>query len=1428
MSEFYIVTALPHSLDRDATHHVSLYVSPRIVSGTVTELGQWHLFPAWAEVVRASTIELYSDVGRIPCHPILDVIAPNVWAAAFPSTTPVRDSQVPDWDEHNRRWRSFSAGTVMNIAKALHMSAIYAGPTTPPPPSRHPLSRQLIGVVGDRERYDESRVTAWFDRYVESDRTLADIEEFVDNEQDWLSSIGLQLHRCRRFYERPESQDPYQERPDPDAEEPKVARPEPEFHDRCATVGDMPALQRVLGLVIDLRVADLDALRAASWLSARIVLDGDASANRATRVRCRHAGEDLVSVPKGHDWADGALRLGDEELFTVLDLDVDGSALKMDRFIWTLPRLLKCEANDEPVNAATPALRAGGFTVARRRQALSIQQQLADQRRLASAMTDGREPVLYTEDITRGVRVEVWDHDVQRWRSLHHRLADIFVADQLVFDAHPEEGFIQVSSVHETPGVDRSPIHVHEALFGWEGWSLSVPRPGKRIVRRNGEEVVEDTPTEFDGEPTHPIRSIAQIRRGSLPRLRYGRAYAFRAWGVDLAGNSRPHDPTSAAPLTTDRVAGGQYWPGLRAATRSAIGAAPARRSPAAETPEFAAELARGLGADLAAPGSARRWSSPRARAVAAAFERALADHGQPFVSDPSMGRPNGTVTRLHPFLRWDPVLSPAVIPRHQYTAGESLRVLVIRSDVVQDSSSGTVVVTAPTATSQRHLAPPKTSQMGAELHGKFDEAIGSADPDDHRRMLGWILCEDGTFDDPTRADIHNPPARLDQPGIGLAHNGDQATFLSFADFAAAKKNQFDTGQKDGAVLPAGQYVVHNVDELALPYLPDPLAKGVSLVFPEAGADRSIPFPFGGEGLTADYGGQWPGLEPYRLVLQGGTELSGEIDDRTITIGVPPGDIQRFRLASSLDAESLDLFGPWRHLPESVRQNADVVAAAADGWLWALTPSEEFMLVHAVPRPIHAPRPKKLTALRPPGATTAILRGGVEVHGPSTDSLVAHAIWTDDVDDLTRDAPTKHTTNAVAFSTHVRPYESIALLEAMDSEFDLPSRGPVVAHASRHEIGDTRHHTIDYHFRATTRFREYFDPSEASDGSVSGPVVQVTVPSSARPAAPIVHSVLPMFRWSDEVEPEQPFAWRRTRRAGVRIYLERPWFSSGNNELLGVVLAVRGDEFGEPPEDESGFPFVSKWGSDPIWSGPEVGQRTMTMVQVDDLLRQIGYDDHPAPGRPVGPLVTLPLVTAPGAPQVLVAGYRPHYSEERQLWYADVALNPGATFWPFLRLAVCRYQPNSNPGCHLSPPVRCDFVQLPPERATSINRTDDSHVRVVVTGVTGRRVDIAEDRRVIARLQRRNPTLNTDLGWDTVDESLLIARGVGDEPYEISWVGELDAGTVIPLARPGDESSDWRIRIEEYEQFDADPFVGNHAPVPAWERRLVYADHLFV
>ena len=116
-------------------------------------------------------------------------------------------------------------------------------------------------------------------------------------------------------------------------------------------------------------------------------------------------------------------RLGDEERFALLDLEADGTALKLERFLWTLPRLREIQDHDAPTNAATPALRSNGFTVVRVGEAPEhARTGLGRQHELEQALGQGQPPPLSTEDVTRGLRVEVWDDTAKRWQSLHSRL----------------------------------------------------------------------------------------------------------------------------------------------------------------------------------------------------------------------------------------------------------------------------------------------------------------------------------------------------------------------------------------------------------------------------------------------------------------------------------------------------------------------------------------------------------------------------------------------------------------------------------------------------------------------------------------------------------------------------------------------------------------------------------------------------------------------------------------------------------------------------------------------------------------------------------------------------------------------------------------------------------------------------------------------
>ena len=721
---------------------------------------------------------------------------------------------------------------------------------------------------------------------------------------------------------------------------------------------------------------------------------------------------------------------------------------------------------------------------------------------------------------------------------------------------------------------------------------------------------------------------------------------------------------------------------------------------------------------------------------------------------------------------------------------------------------------------SQRHLAPPKCSQLDAELHGAFDAAMGSsAAGTDVQSALAIALREAGSFMDTTVADITRPGARLPQPGV---------TFHVLP--TAETPDVTAPGDlPDGAPLTPGQYVAHDVNQVALPYLPDPIARGISLMFPDAGKDHRLAGLFALEGTTLDYPGVWPDRVPFRLVLESDQALGGRVEGNVVHITVPPGEQLRVRLASAIDRASLDHLGLWASLPAVIRENPFLREVAADGWFWWLTPSTELRFVHAVPRPVEVPRPTILVPVRTPGATSVTLAGAVDLHGPSTDRLDVEATWSQWVDDVTKPAPEQVSGTAMACGTAVAYDEDLVVLSGTDATIPLPDGTVLRLHAAVHQIGDTLHRTVDYRMRATTRYREYFHPlltPSVDDVSVVGPVRTLNVPSSARPPKVTVRDVLPLFRWDERTEPGDPFGLQRTRRPGLRLYLERPWFATGDGELLGVVLAAGSDA------DLSDV--VSQWGADPVFR--QQGPASRSLLALSDVLHLTGLDDRREAGRPVAPPVLRPLVDRRGAPNVWVLGYQPEFSEERGLWFVDVAFDPGSAFWPFVRLAVARYQPDSLEGLHLGPITPCDFAQLVPGRTATLSRPDETHVRVAVTGPAGYPRDpllfqvapassdflshVARSRRMRARLERFDLAVGTDLGWVVMGQWDLPILGI--DGTLCSWAGELPLPDAVPPRTPG-TSTEWRVTIEEWELLPADFEAGGTG---GWQPRIVYADHL--
>ncbi len=794
-------------------------------------------------------------------------------------------------------------------------------------------------------------------------------------------------------------------------------------------------------------------------------------------------------------------------------------------------------------------------------------------------------------------------------------------------------------------------------------------------------------------------------------------------------------------------------------------------------------------------------------------------------------------------YLRWEPVPAPVVLPRRAFGEGESQLRMVVRSTLGMTPEQYAAlprVAGLPRpgdagpylALDDRWVAPPKTSQQMAELHGCFDAALGGS------------------------------PAEVE------------------AAYAVAAR---ESGELPDLVPEA---------QLTTPYLPDVSSRGAALgVLPGDG-----PAGTWTQTWPREAGGEWWDRQPFRLELVAGpaaapvtpegAEVAPEWDDaaRVLRVSLPQSELVRVRVASALDDRDLDISGPWSLL--APRLPAAMRAQALRGRLWMVSPSLELTVVHAVEKPLAPPvvDVPQSGMTRREGDTWCALTGVIDNHAHSTGRLDVEAQWTEQVDDVAMPAPL----DGVDGRALREGQDHVGGFELGPEESDcrvgrttVTGNGLPTRHELRHELGDTRHRRVDYRARATTRFREYFAPEVAAtlgDDGVPlmehhGPTTTLHVPSSRRPEPPEVAYVIPTFAWSETRErlelgrrgqlagPLVRTVTARIRTSGLRVYLRRPWFSSGDGELLGVVLRRQ--------------PWLS-WELD-LGAGLEVGdlvrreadevaQRVLDRGLVTGrggarlsatarLLRGLGVptDDtlplaertqalvtglsglglelgtlfpalqRPAPdviltawgadpatlsqGPSGGPYVhqlSRRVAVANAVPveeplsEVTVVGHQPEYDAERGLWFCDVDLPAGAAYSPFVRLALCRYQRWSVPGLEISPVVRADFVQLPPTRVLRVR--SGTPKQVTLTGSVGSRSATSlSGRRVQARVEAR-PVGGTDLDWRPLGETVALPGSLTGGLAEATW-----SGSITPLAAP--EGHERRLLVEEFETHptDADP-----------------------
>jgi hypothetical protein len=718
-------------------------------------------------------------------------------------------------------------------------------------------------------------------------------------------------------------------------------------------------------------------------------------------------------------------------------------------------------------------------------------------------------------------------------------------------------------------------------------------------------------------------------------------------------------------------------------------------------------------------------------------------------------------------YLRFEPVAAPALVPAGPFGEGASLQRLVIRSDAevtpdqyAADFNTSDLVTTGRhppyDGHDDRHVAPPKASFELVERHGLLDDVIGS----------------DGS-----------PPSAARQTAI---RNGYEV--------ARREKGSFE--------------MAHDEDQIELPYLPDPLAGG-ALFF-------GLPGQPDGEPLQIAFdGADWSEARPLRLRLAAGAgPPEWDPGERVLTVRLPPAASRKARVCSVLEGgiEQMAILR-WCEEVLAGEQLERVLRAAKENRSWLITPWHELDLVHAVQQPLIEPSWEGFELMRGRDQTFADLFGIVGLDGQSTEKVDLVATWSETVDDLAQEGPEVRHGEATVFDlalsvaaqgrTDIDPHEvPYSLSDEKLLTFSTPrARTENLPTPAAHRFGDTRYRRVAYRVVAATKFRENFPPewwTQPERLSRTGAAQDVDVPGSAPPATPAVAYALPAMGW--ETRKEEARTVRHRCGGSMRVYLQRPWFSSGDGELLGVIV---GPNLTAP--GAGNYPYITLVGQDPVRGGSPLEFATTATFR--------------------NPTAVVDRVELPElSERVSVVAFKPAYDARTRQWFCDVDLDTGDAYMPFVRLALVRYQPHSLPGCEFSRVVLADIVQTLPDRTLTVTRAGDGDaIEISVAGVTytairgvdSPRSDDPALARMVARLEYRDTAIPDDvLGWRAVDGAEVeLTRAL--DGVTATWTGRL----VIP---PGDGTAR-RIAVLEEEHLAVDEDTAGQGGLGA---RVVYADAL--
>lgn len=767
-------------------------------------------------------------------------------------------------------------------------------------------------------------------------------------------------------------------------------------------------------------------------------------------------------------------------------------------------------------------------------------------------------------------------------------------------------------------------------------------------------------------------------------------------------------------------------------------------------------------------------------------------------------------------YSRHDPVSPPQLLFRAPPTEGESAEVLVIRSDFDTPAAN-----TVPTL---RIVVPPKVAQQIVEHAGRLDVAGG---------LDAAAYADIAARDKASMATLPQRRPQTVDPSVGqdtmfFTRSNITVPYFPDPDLRAARFR----GLPGGEVAP-------------VPFYPDGAA------FPNAQTFE----------IRLVEGNQAP-------VVQAPTR---EAPFYRLTLALPKGGTKRVEMAAALTTEGSSGHGIFELMRQAGVPTVEIDsmrAQAAEGLLWATSPMRAIRLVHAVRRPLSAPAFGSPLLMQISGrSATRLYDEKYSMHRGSTGSLALNCSWTEQVD---RGPGTPAPTTAMRTFTLNPAIDKAGVLAGttlIDHTFDLGdtrhrrlfvgsvatsrfteyfrqrltltlpadaapvqlpagvNRGSVVVQLAGAEkiFEEGRHYVVDYTASTIRRATAVGPQDDLEEEIPTASAVEVsllagshtrssglrptmlTMRSTARPAPPKFAYAVPAFEWDSS----QSRSVRTSVRSGgrLRIYLERPWFSSGEGERLGIVFWRRPAGFGGP-RPAALDKLVSTRATDPVYGSP-VGATEFTASSFPGAIIENG---------------TLEEVTANA--EVSVATYPVAFDAAKDLWYADVQFAQ-ERYSPLVRLALVRYQPESFVSTlHISRVRLTEFLTVPPTRTVEVDHADGASSCTITVSGQGMNAIKGVDTpaRVMAAMQSKDSEVpDPDLGWTTIrrEGGLNLPWSFSLTPSVLSdgrvvWRGE---NLTVP-------SGTQRILIEEYEHMRTDHKTDAEQGTEA--SRVVFTDHIQV